>query len=149
MADILPTPYLSPTADPVQPTRGICWVLSLALAMVVVAAWLMIMFQLAMVVRAELRLQNILTQASEFAALPQVRASEIEAFVDKRLAAANYGQWKTTVGPDSRGLQCLQVSIAASDALPTWIQPLSVGLRGQEIAVRLHAEPQTWFFVRP
>lgn len=146
MVDILATPYVSPTAEPAEPTRGVRWVLGLAVALLVVAAWLMILFQLALVVRAELRLQQVLAQASEFAELPQIRTSDIQAFVDRRLVAANYPRSSVTIGRDASGPKCVSVSIAASDALPAWMKPLAIGLENQTIEAHLHATPQPSFF---
>lgn len=149
MADILPTPYVSPTAEPAEPTRGARWVLGLAVALLVVAAWLVILFQLALVVRAELRLQKVLAQASEFAELPQIRTSDIQTFVDRRLAAANYAPSGVAFGQSTSGPKCVSVSIAASDALPAWMKPLAIGLENQTIEARLHAKPQPSFFAGP
>lgn len=146
MADILPTPYLSSQAELDRPSRGICWVLGVALAAAVIAAWLMVLLQLAMVIRAELRLQQVIAEASEFAALPAVTRSEVELFVNKRLAACDHTVWKTAASLSDGQLQQLRITLPADEALPSWMRPLAVVLESAELQTSLHRQLQTRTF---
>ena len=112
---------------------------------VVIAAWLVVLIQIALIVRAEVAMQQILRQANAFAELPSVRPSELQRFVAQRAKLAGWRGAQVWVAPrhsfkpgslkPGRAYQVARIELPMASALPESFARLSVFGPSQVIRV--------------
>lgn len=90
------SPYASPQAVD-TPIRGIAWVLRGAAALMAIAAWLVLLLHVLLLVRAEHRLDQVVSDANRFAQLPGMTSAELTNYT-QRLLAENGLQGKVQLG---------------------------------------------------
>ncbi|MGI9455700.1 MAG: hypothetical protein ACR2NU_04015 [Aeoliella sp.] len=106
------------------PTRNTFWVLRCAVALVAVVAWVLVLSQLALMVRAEMRLGQIVREANVFAGLPDVQAADLHEFVSRRTKRAGWKHARVLIVPSGTGAhQGVRIEIPAADAMPRFMRP--------------------------
>lgn len=121
------SPYASPVASSAQPAHGVWWVLRAAAALLAIAAWLVLLLHVLLLVRAELRLQQVLEDANRFAKLPDMSTTELGNYTHRRLMEEGFCEGKITL---ARGYAVAQIdakpagrALAITEVLTTWLTP--------------------------
>lgn len=91
--------------------------------MVFFAAWLVVLGQAALLLRAELHLGTILRGADQFAQLPSVRPYEIVRLVEDRLGEAGWqGARVRVAGSRAEGYRVEAIEMPARQVTPEWLR---------------------------
>lgn len=118
---ILPTPQASLSFPAPRVTAST--VLGWAFGVVFFVAWLVVLGQAALLMRAELRLGTILTEADQFAQLPSARPYEIVQLVEDRLGEAGWqGARVRVAGSRGEGYRVEAIEMPAGQVVPEWLR---------------------------
>ncbi len=129
------------------PRVGVTWVVQTAIALLAIAAWLTVLLHLAIIVRAELKLAQIVRQSNAFAELPSVDSRELAGYAHRRISAAGLQAKRVQMAgrsAQSGKLQVTSIEATPVDSVSRWLRPLSRWL-GHEAAAASTDRPQPFF----